>query len=222
MSTLLIPAAGLPDTLYLVATSGGSRNTFIATSPYGATAGSDPLASDTVLKALSGIAGTTSAAVAIAQCLLATLGQPIYSGGPSYGTGSIAAVGGNVPSLNLSMVSGGGGGGGMSTVAAFAGGRGFPAAELRSRHLVSEGGTAGASGVDGGKGQDGYSAVNDWFFSGGGGGGSGFPTGTPSNGGNGGNGGWGCGGGGGGGCLTGMTPGVGGKGGPGFVLIVAW
>ena len=222
---VLIPAAFLPDVLYVAAGNGTVANiaTWVSVRPCAAY-NAIPAASDLLCYA-NGANGTTAGAVATSSAAI-LMGKGVFQAlaGIAGGTAGAAtptaggAVGANTSGL---MLSGGGGGGGMSAAATTAGGAAATTAPPNP-YPIPQGGAGGSSGVDGGRGQNGYVDWNSMIFTGGGGGGSGFPTATTSNSGGGGDGAPGCGGGGGGGVITGKTAGAGGKGGPGFVIITCW
>lgn len=230
-SIITIPASFLPQVLYIGGGAGGSGtavHSFVSVKPNGATANSQPVASDMILRALGaiGLANTAANAETAAGCILSGLGIARFIAGDTGGNGgSTAGSNGSnssAPTTGI-VVRSGAGGGGMSATVAGDGGTDISAFPtfLPNTKL----GSKGTSGVDGGKGGNGVYIVSSdapLCFNGGGGGGAGFPTATTSNGGNGGAGGYGCGGGGGGGAVTGKTAGVGGKGGPGLVIITCW
>lgn len=224
-SSLIIPAAFVPDVLYVAAGNGtvASVATWVAARPCAAY-NAIPVASDIFLFA-NGANGTTAGGVAsAASAILAGKGIATYLAGIAGGTaGAVTPTAGGAVGANTTglILSGGGGGGGMSAAATTAGGAAATTAPM-TPYPIPAGGAGGSSGVAGGRGQNGYVDWNNMVFTGGGGGGSGFPTATTSNSGGGGDGAPGCGGGGGGGALTGFTPGAGGKGGPGFVIITCW
>lgn len=231
-SSLIINAAFLPQTLFILAGAGGTGTaiqSLVAVKPNGATAASIPLATDTVLGAIgaAGLSAIAGAANSAPNCVLSGLGVATFLAGVNGGAaGAVTPTAGGSPAAVTTglIVQGGGGGGGMSAAATANGGA--PVTSFPSWLLTTPLGAGGSSGVDGGKGGDGmaqfFNQAAPLCFNGGGGGGSGFPTATTSNGGNGGNGAYGCGGGGGGGAVTGKTAGLAGKGGAGLVIITCW
>jgi hypothetical protein len=228
-SALLIPAAFIPDVLYIQAGAGGAGTaiaSIVATRPHGATAASIPLPQDTFLIAGGAIgnAVTAGAVGTIATAILSGKGMATFLAGIAGGAaGAITGTAGAAVAANTTglLVSGGGGGGGMSAAAAAAGGAAFTTA-MTSGYTGAGGGTAGASAVNGGQGNNGVVDLSRLVFGGGGGGGAGFPAVTVSAPGTGGGGGFGCGGGGGGGGVTGQTIAVGGRGGAGLVIVNCW
>lgn len=232
-STLLVPASYLPQTLFIGSGAGGSGtavHSFVSVKPNGATAASQPVASDILLIANGAVgnAVTAAGAATASSCILSGLGIARFLAGTAGGAAGATTPTNGGDSTNAStglVVTGGGGGGGMSATTATHGGSATTQFSAWVSTPATGYGATGTSGVDGGKGSDGFSLMGEntpRLFLGGFGGGAGFPTVTTSNGGNGGAGGYGCGGGGGGGAVTGKTAGVGGKGGPGLVIITCW
>lgn len=217
-STLLIPAALVPNVLYVG--TGYQTNppaSYVSVLPYQGGA-FVPHASNVLLIAPS---GTTPGSAATAQ--LSGRGIAVFLAGQAGGAGGTAAptAGTDVAAATTGLVvTGGAGGGGMSAAAATAGGK--VTSTFTTRLPFRAGGVAGSSGVDGAAGNDGFSLLDHMYFIGGAGGGSGYPQTTTSNGGKGGAGGYGCGGGGGGGAVTGKTAGLGGAGGQGLIIITCW
>jgi hypothetical protein len=195
-STLLVPAALVPDVLYVGAGNGGKGtaiNTYIAIRPCGATYNSIPVAADTFLSA-GGAPGSAVTQGVIGSLALSAL---CSRGRSAFLTGSQGGAGGTAPGANTTglMVTGGGAGG--ATTGAAGGTTALP-----TGYSIAAGGTATIPAGHG---------VNDlvrMVFGGGAGGGA---TGA------GGDGGTGCGGGG-----PGTTGTVAGRGGPGLVVIWAW
>lgn len=231
MSSLVIPAAFLPDILYIYAAGGG----------LGGIAGS---AAGTVPTALSAISAYPVAA-ALGQAGSAYLWSSAAQGtAPGAGTSSGTSPGGTVTTVWTPVNGFLATAGTFSAAVGFGGGQsGTPPAAINFYYSSCLGlGNAGAittgsvnfagggfvfqssevflptvngGAAGGGRGQDGFAIRQPMCFIGGAGGGSNF-SGT---GGAGGNGAIGCGGGGGGG---GVVGGAGGNGGPGLGVVTAW
>lgn len=218
ISRLLIPAALLPDRLYLQIGAGGLGGAIGTNGTSGeiSTISILPSAVNTFALmtcaapgpgfSVGALNGSGNSAVSVAT-RYTNLG--IFNGilGISGGNGSLAGVGSPMSS-DTPFLGGGGGGGANIANAEFAGGGLTTIGNLPNF-------SGGAAGNPGQNGTDGLFLTKPLFASGGAGGG-GSAAGTA---GNGGNGSYGSGGGGGGG---GITAGIGGRGGDGIAIIVGW
>lgn len=229
--SLVIPAAFLPETLYVFAAPGGAGGApggpgSAGTASWvgvdtGVNVATRVLASGNSGSAIQGgNSGTATAGGGVAStgstaqvtsCLLAVAGVMSVTAGVGSAAGSAAGAGAGFNVLTLgSLTIPGGPGAGTTGSANFAGGGFTGTANIPWFTASQPGGTAG-----GGRGDGGYSLRVPMVFTEGFGGGSNF-SGT---GGAGGAGSTGCGGGGGGG---GATGGPGGNGGNGLVIITGW
>jgi hypothetical protein len=226
ISRLRIPAALLPDTLYLYPGKGGKQggttigeisgvflsprvnamnvpaNFLLRSGASNAAAGGNGTA------AAAGAAGVVSTLEQTAGCIFSAWGVLTSIGGSAGIIGGVhtGAAGGAVTSFSIPLTGGAGGAGcGVSTTQ-YAGG----SITVATGYLVPSllGGIAG-----GGNGLNGFKMSYPLMFSGGTGGGSS----NAGVGGNGGNGAIGCGGGGGG---AGVTGGTGGDGGDGLIIVI--
>lgn len=237
-TSMIIPAAFLPDTLF-VSVAGQS-----AASAAGATSRvcilPETQVGSTIIQANGGSAGGNGAgatagasgvgAVTSALTAMSIAGLGVFqaftgvnagAGGTTGGAGTVAfPTGGQI-------CCGGAGGGGLGAAAAngSTGGALTSPTGLAFPSNVNTSGFTTLATTPGPIGNNGFQfhPVLKLFLGGGGGGSShGSATGAGLFGGNGGNGAIGSGGGGGGGCLTGGVAGIGGIGGPGLVIITAW
>lgn len=231
-TAVTIPAAFLPDTLFVSVPVGGvavasrvavfPETTAQSTLAYANNGGTGGNATG----ATAGAAGAAAAIAAITSMPLAGLGQYSFFIGQAGIIGGVAVAGGNItiPATGLT-VTGGAGGGGLPAAAAAgtAGGNITGVGQFPTLPGGAAQATATSPANNGSNGLD-FAFRGLGFALGGAGGGSshGTATGAGLKGGDGGKGGLGCGGGGGGGCLTGGVAGIGGKGGDGEVIIIAW
>jgi hypothetical protein len=236
VANLIIPAAFLPDLLYIwaaqggVGGAGGAAGNAPPGNPFGSTVAFSPvlnafasnfLTSNATVGAAAG-AGTASAggAAAGAGTITTANSMTLFEFGTFSAVSPLAGNAGaalntsiiNETSLYLT-VSGGGGGAGTSGSINYAGGGYYLYSGSPVTGILA--GNVGGGAAGGGNGNPGFAIRQPMFFTPGTGGGSNF-SGT---GGAGGNGAIGCGGGGGGG---GVVGGAGGNGGNGLVIVTCW
>lgn len=238
MTTLTMPLAFLPDTLFF-SLAGQQATTTVASyvAIYPSIIATPP-PNHTLMIANGGgnggngtgaTAGTAGAAGAIGTVATMPLGwqwAKVLAGQAGIaGGGTAAGAALTIPVTGL-IVTGGTGGGGLPAAAAtgtLAGTFTTPAQPtLFSAHTPNAATAVGTTPPQNGPG--GFKLANTLFFYGGIGGGSTHGTATTTGlvGARGGEGAYGCGGGGGGGALTGSTQGIGGFGGPAIAIITCW
>lgn len=225
-TSVLIPAALVPDNLYLSLAYGGSAvgsyvsfervttaNSVLALANGGGNGG-------TAVGATAGAAGAAGAIATLAGMCRAGAGFTQLLVGQAGIIGGVAVAGAAVSAPVTGLyVAGGGGGGGLPAAAAVGtAGGGFTGTGIWP--TMAGGTSAGASstGGDGSNGMEDYNGI--WLPTPGCGGASG--GGTTGGSGSGGTAGPGCGGGGSGGCITGQVVGTGGRGGYALCIITQW
>jgi hypothetical protein len=246
-SSLLIPAAFVPDVLYIQAGNGGQQPATLVSGVVGVAGlptyvciepDSSLLANMTLLFAnpgavtgtaatttAGGAAGTAAAVATISQMPLAARGQyQLLAGvaGTTGGNGSTPTAGTNVtlPTTGQFVTGGAGGGGSVTTGAA---GGNITGVGLGSENFPTLTGGIAASGATPAGAGPGSFIARFFLMNYGGAGGGGATTTAGGSAGTGGNGAPGCGGGGAGGCnTTNVTLARPGDGGPGFVYIISW
>lgn len=251
-ANFIIPAASLPDELFLSIGQGGrggvastaAISTYVSVAPYNGVppannlimlcaGGSSGAAATGATAGTAGAAGVKSSATVCPLIGLACAGHPIAAVGDANMAGHVGGAGGttgNAAALayptNGSIACGGTGGGGLGAAGAVGGLGGIYTAVtgMFCSTTAAMGGTAGSN-IRGGDGSSGLRPYGSLRYALGGlGGGAQSSNATPgvAGGGNGGNGVYGSGGGGGGGGFTASTASLGGDGGGGLVIITAW
>jgi hypothetical protein len=227
---LTMPLHLLPDTLYIVVSTGTASVARVSISPT-TTANDQLMVANAGASAGGAAAGATAGAAGAAGAIATAATMPL---GWAYSTalaGQAGIIGGTtvaggaltLPLTGL-LVSGGTGGGGLPAAAA-AGTNGGLITAAGSFLGLTGGIGAGAATTPAGSGVGGFRPIPNMPYGyGGTGGGSthGSATGAGLVQSSGGNGAPGCGGGGTGGALTGSTAGVVGQGGPAFCIITVW